>query len=139
MRRNLIIRFLFARRLCSAGLLLWLCGVGVQASAATRLTGSLTDPERQSVADATISLERRADSTRRKTTTDAQGQFFFDSVDGGEYRLAAESPGFAVLTQTLVVQVDGYQTKNLQFLSLASQSESVTVTALVQFALKFLF
>jgi hypothetical protein len=131
MRRNLIIRFLFARRLCSAGLLLWLCGLGVQASAATRLTGSLTDPERQSVADATIRLERRADSTRRETTTDAQGQFSFDSVDGGEYRLAAESPGFAVLTQTLVVQVDGYQTKNLQFLSLASQSESVTVTAAV--------
>src|SRR5438128_2730258 len=131
MRRNFVIRFLVAQRICSVGLLLWVCSLAVQAGAATDLTGSLTDPQGQLVSDATIRLLRRADSTRRETKTDAQGQFSFTNLDSGEYRLTAESPGFAVLTQTIAVQAEGQQTENLQFSGLASRNESVTVTAAV--------
>ena len=131
MRRNFMIRFLLMQRLGSVGLLFWLCSLGVQAAAATVFTGHLADPQGQLVPDATIRLLRRADSTQRETKTDGQGGFSFAGLDGGEYRLMAEAPGFAVLTQTLVVQGDGRQTKNLQFSSLASPDESVTVTAAV--------
>jgi len=131
MRRNFIIRFLVAQRPCSVGLLVWVCSFAVQAAAATGLTGSLTDPQGQLVPDATIRLLRRADSTRRETKTDVQGRFSFTNLDGGEYRLAAESPGFAVLIRTIEVQSKGQQTENLQFSGLASRNESVTVTAAV--------
>jgi len=131
MRRNFVIRFLVAQRICSVGLLLWVCSLAVQAGAATDLTGSLTDPQGQLVSDATIRLLRRADSTSRETKIDAQGQFSFTNLDSGEYRLTAESPGFAVLTQTIAVQAEGQQTENLQFSGLASRNESVTVTAAV--------
>ena len=131
MRRNFVIRFLVAQRICSVGLLLWVCSLAVQAGAATDLTGSLTDPQGQLVSDATIRLLRRADSTSRETNIDAHGQFSFTNLDSGEYRLTAESPGFAVLTQTIAVQAEGQQTENLQFSGLASRNESVTVTAAV--------
>jgi hypothetical protein len=125
-----MIRFLSAQRLCSA-LLLWLCCFGARTAAATDLTGNLTDPQGQLIPEATIRLLRRADSTRRETKTDAQGRFSFTRLDGGEYRLTAESPGFAVLTQTVAVRADGQQAENLHFSSLASSNESVTVTAAV--------
>jgi hypothetical protein len=130
MRPNLIIRFLSAQRLCSA-LLLWVCCFGARTAAATDLTGILTDPQGQLIPEATIRLMRRADSTRREAKTDAQGRFSFTGLDSGEYRLTAESPGFALLTRTLVLQVDGRQAESLHFVSLASSNESVTVTAAV--------
>jgi len=130
MRPNLIIAFLPAQRLCSA-LLLWVCCFGARTAAATDLTGNLTDPQGQLIPEATIRLLRRADSTRRETKTDAQGRFSFNGLDGGEYRVTAESPGFAVRTQTVAVQANGQQAENLRFTSLASSNESVTVTAAV--------
>src|SRR6202158_3477196 len=129
MRPNLIIRFLSAQRLCSA-LLLWVC-FGARTAVATELVGNLTDPQGQLIPEATIRLMRRADSTRREAKTDAQGRFSFTGLDSGEYRLTAESPGFALLTRTLVLQVDCRQAESLHFISLASSNESVTVTAAV--------
>ena len=125
-----MIRFLFAQQLYSV-LLICLCCFGARMAAATELTGNLTDPQGQLIPRATISLSRRADSTRRETRTDTEGRYSFIGLDGGEYRLTAESPGFAVLTQTMAVQEDGQQAENLHFSSLASQNESVTVTAAV--------
>jgi hypothetical protein len=130
MRPNLIIGFLPAQRLRSA-LLLWVCCFGARTAAATDLTGNLTDPQGQLIPEATIRLLRRADSTRRETKTDAQGRFSFNGLDGGEYRVTAESPGFAVRTQTVAVRANGQQAENLRFTSLASSNESVTVTAAV--------
>ena len=114
-------------RACLLGLF-YLCCFGAHVAAATELTGRLTDPLNQTVAAATVRLLRRADSTQREIKTDAQGRFAFLNLDGGEYRLTAESPGFAPLTRTLAVQRNGQQTETLQFSTLAAQNESVTVT-----------
>jgi len=124
---NLMIRFL--QRSCAVGLLIWFSTFAVHAAAATSLTGSLTDPQGQLIPDATIRLLRRADSTRRETRTDAQGRFSFANLDGGEYRLTAESSGFAPLTRNIAVQPGGQQTENLQFSGLAARNETVIVTA----------
>src|SRR5215831_10142108 len=131
MPRNFMIRFLGTQRICSVGLLVWFCMFGVPAAVATELAGDLTDPQGRLIPDATIVLLRRADLTRRETKTDIQGRFSFTNLDGGEYHLTAEAPGFAVFTRTIGVQPDGQQTENLQFSGLASRNESVTVTASV--------
>src|SRR5450432_4455053 len=112
-----------SRRVGTVLLLLLVCSFAVQAFA-TDVTGSLTDLQGRFVPNATIRLLRRADSTRRETTTDAKGRFSFTRLDGGEYRVTAESPGFAVLTRTITIG-DAQQTEDLQFSGLASQNESV--------------
>jgi hypothetical protein len=112
-------------------LLLWFFSFAARPAAATELTGNLTDPHGQLIPEATVRLLRRADSTRRETKTDAHGRFSFTGLDGGEYRLTAESPGFAVLAQMVAVRADGQQAENLHFSSLAPSNESITVTAAV--------
>ena len=110
-------------------LLAILCVCAGSALAAPALSGSLTDPQGRAVSGATIRLLRRADASRRETKTDDQGQFSFASIDSGEYRLTAESAGFPILTRTVDVSQDGMRTENLQFSAVASNNESVTVSA----------
>ena len=114
-----------------AGLLFVLSSLAVAANAAAQLEGHLTDPQGLVVPDATIRLWRAADSTRRDTHTNAQGNFVFRGIEEGEYRITAESPGLAALSRIIAVPTDGQQDENLQFTGLASQMESVSVTASV--------
>ena len=98
------------------------------AAAATSLSGNITDPDGSVVVGATVRLLRQADSLRRETQTDSQGQFFFSRVDAGEYRLTAEYPGFAPIMRTIALS-DGNLTENIQFSHIASQTESIIVSA----------
>lgn len=106
-----------------------LTGLTHEANAATNLRGVVTDPQGQQIADATVRIMRRADSSQRETRTDPQGRFAFPNLDGGEYRVTAEAPAFAIMTRTFAVQLDGEQTEDLRFAGLASRSETVDVTA----------
>ncbi len=114
-----------ARRFCFFVLLALMCTFRPVAIAATTFNGSLTDPEGRAVPGASIRLQRRADSTQRQATTDPQGRFSVSGMDGGEYRLTAESPGFAGLSRTILVQSEGQQVEDLQFSNVASQNESI--------------
>jgi len=112
-----------------ASLVLWtfLCGF---AAAATSLSGKLTDPQGVAVPGATVRVLCQANSCRRETQTDGQGQFVFQNLDAGEYRLIAEHSGFTPISEAVAV-AGGKQTQDVQFSSVASQSASVTVTASV--------
>src|SRR5262252_3994161 len=98
------------------------------AAIATTVSGNITDPQGSVVAGATVGLLRRADSSRRETQTDSQGQFSFSQVDSGEYRLTVEYPGFAPVMRSIAL-FDDNRTENIQFSTIASQSELVTVSA----------
>src|SRR5215472_7762278 len=98
------------------------------AAIATTVSGNITDPQGSVVAGATVRLLRRADSSHRETQTDSQGQFSFSQVDSGEYRLTAEYPGFVSVMRTIALS-DGNLTENIQFPGIASQTESVIVSA----------
>jgi hypothetical protein len=118
----------FLKFLCSAFVFWCVALCAPTAVAATRLSGNVTDPQGSVVVGATVRLLRRADSSRRETRTDNQGQFSFSKVDAGEYRLTAEYPGFAPIMRTIVLS-EGNRTENIQFSRFSSQSESVTVSA----------
>ncbi len=115
------------RRIGSA-FALWFALV-VPAFAASRLSGSLTDPSGNVVPGATILLLRLIDSSPNQTFTDSQGLFSFANLSPGEYRLVAEFPGFTTVTRTIALADAQNQTETFQFSALASQTESVTVTA----------
>jgi hypothetical protein len=118
----------FLQFLCST-FVFWPFALCVPAAvASSSLSGNVTDPQGSVVAGASVRLLRQADSSRRETHTDNQGQFSFSNVDTGEYRLTAEYPGFGPITRTIAIS-EGNWTENIQFSHIASQSESVTVSA----------
>ena len=110
-----------------AFILLVLALQGIPGLAAS-LSGDLTDPEGNLVPGGTVRLLRRADSSTWEARTDTAGQFSFTPLEPGEYRLVAESPGFAPVTRTLVVP-EGHGTAEIQFAGIEAQSASVTVSA----------
>ena len=95
---------------------------------AATFSGTVTDPSAKPVSNATISLLRRADSTRHQAQTNAEGSFTFPDLEPGEYRLVAEAPGFPIVTRNLQIASDTAQIEQIQFTATASQSQSVTVT-----------
>jgi hypothetical protein len=103
--------------------------MGLDDAAASALSGSLTDTKGNVIPGGTISVVRRADLSRLVTTTNQNGQFSFGSIEPGEYHLTAEAAGFAALTRTVVVLADGSKSVDVYFSNLASQNESVTVSA----------
>jgi hypothetical protein len=118
----------FLRFLCSALMFSCFAPCVFPLVAATSLSGNVIDPQGSVVSGATVRLFRRAESSSRETQTDNQGQFSFSKVDAGEYRLSAEYPGFAPVMRTIALSVVS-RTENIQFSDIASQSESVTVSA----------
>jgi Carboxypeptidase regulatory-like domain len=110
--------------------LLALCGLTAPvALAASGLSGDVTDPQGSAVVGATISIMRQADSSRLQVRSDNQGHFSFAAVDAAEYRLTAECAGFAGITRTILVPENVAQIANIQFSDIASQTESVSVSA----------
>ena len=96
---------------------------------AVTLSGLVRDPHGVAIAGATVSLLRRADSSRYEAKSTADGKFSFNSLDPGSYRLNAESPGFPILVRNLEITAETTRTEDIQFTSTAAQSQSVTVTA----------
>ena len=114
-------------------LMILLAGMHINCAwADTGLTGILTDPQGALVPNATISLLRRADNSRRETKSNNQGRYTFSALDAGEYRVTAEAPGFPVFARTLLVGLDQVASLDVQFSQIASQNQSVTVTGDVQ-------
>jgi hypothetical protein len=107
---------------------LWALAIS-SASAASNISGEITDPQGRPVSGATIGLLRRSDSSRRQTKSDDRGNYSIGAIDAGEYRLTAESPGFPILTRTISVAAGATQTENLHFSEIASQNQSVNVSA----------
>jgi hypothetical protein len=105
------------------------CIVTLPTFAGTSLSGSLTDPAGGVVPGAAIRLMYLADSSLTETLTDNQGQFSLANLNPGEYRLTAEFPGFAPVARTLTLGDKAGYTEKIQFVAVAQQKESVTVTA----------
>lgn len=99
------------------------------ACSAAELLGKVIDPQGRVVPGSSIQLSRRADSFRSAAKSDATGSFHFDGLDGGEYRLTAEAPGFPIVERTVAISGDGPFTENLQFTGVSGGSQSVTVAA----------
>ena len=120
-----------ARFLRSVGSALLLCCVVCvpAAIASTSFSGNVADPQGSVIPGATVRLLRRAGSLSTETQTDSQGQFFFANLDPGEYRLTAESPGFAPVTRIIAISDGHPQNEKISFSGVASQTESVTVSA----------
>jgi len=92
------------------------------------LRGSIADPQRKSVAGATIHLSRGAAEIAR-IKSNGDGRFTFANVAAGIYTLRAEAHGFAAISRPVVVRPTQNEEANLQFERIADQKETIVITA----------
>lgn len=90
---------------------------------AASVSGRLTDLQNEPVAAAKLRI------ANFETTTDAGGRFRFATIPPGQYRLKVDAPGFAAMVRTVNVADTAPVVFDLQFTSLASRTDAVTVTA----------
>src|SRR5258706_10373003 len=130
-------------RLCVALLLLWrkfmrgllrllatflFLGVPLLATVFGTVRGIVHDPQHRPIVDATVTLKAKSSDYTQTLQTDAEGQFHFDAVPLGEYRVTVSQSGF--VTQEEMVTVLSGTAPVLHFeLRLPSQAQSVTVLA----------
>ncbi len=104
--------------------------VGAFAQAGTSgVSGTVTDPQGQSVVGATVTLVSLGQGGRRSVISDNNGNYSFTALQPGAYTLEVEAGGFnkAVTTQFNAV-VDSVTTMNIR-LEIGDVNVSVTVDA----------
>jgi hypothetical protein len=78
--------------------------------ATSSITGTVMDPNDAIIPAADLTLINKETEEEKKTTSNSDGKFIFDSVPAGTYSLRAESPGFAThLVNNINVQENSAQ------------------------------
>jgi hypothetical protein len=91
------------------------------------LRGSLHDNSGAPLANVTLSLINEATSVTRSTVTNSSGEYVFDRVDPGKYKLEATSSGFKKLERSGVV----IETQQQLLLDLVMEVGALTETVVI--------
>ncbi len=119
-----------ARHILSIALMLGITVIGAQAqSFQGALRGGIKDKEGQMLPGATLTLTNQATNVSRTTVSNDAGEYVFDKVDPGKYKLSANLSGFKK-TDLPDVLVETQQQITLDLaLEVGSVVETVTITA----------
>src|SRR5262245_16426835 len=93
-------------------LLLASAGVALAQNATGAITGAVTDPNNEAIANATVTVTNKATGAVRKLTTKGEGNYTAENLVPGEYEVRVESQGFVTQVQVLLVQVGASSTGN---------------------------
>jgi outer membrane receptor protein involved in Fe transport len=113
------------RRLVIAAVLL--CSLVAYASIFGSVHGLIHDPQHRPVPNTHVTIRSTTSDWKQFTTTDDGGEFHFDNVPLGEYKVTADTRGFAVEEQKLTLS-SGRDARLHFSLSLAAHQETVEVT-----------
>jgi hemoglobin/transferrin/lactoferrin receptor protein len=92
------------------------------------LSGQISDTNKAFVAGATITARDKASGAGYTTQTDSFGNFRFERLPLGSYRVSVTAAGFSTVAEDVLLESNAVQ--NLQIvLSAGNISEAVTVTA----------
>src|SRR5580765_104790 len=94
-------------------------------------TGTVHDPAGAPVPTCIVSLVNKGTSVKRDMVTDAEGSYLFVNVEPGMYDLVFQAPGFQRSTVTGFELLARQSARVDTGLTIATQTESVTVTAAV--------
>src|SRR3984893_17648770 len=99
-----------------------------QGSYTAQVRGTVTDPAHALVNTAKVTLTNESTSIATTATTNASGEYVVNGLRPASYTIKVESPGFRGVVRTGLV-LAGSQQATVDFtLSLATTSETVTVT-----------
>src|SRR5467141_477182 len=90
--------------------------------------GIVHDPQHRPVPNVTVTLKAQASSYIQSSQTDANGEFHFDAIPLGEYRVTASAASFSSEEQTIAVLSGTAPILHFE-LKLSTQAESITVSA----------
>jgi outer membrane cobalamin receptor len=116
-------------RNCFLLLLLFFAIVGTAwATVFGTVRGIVHDPQHRPVADIEVVLKAVDSDYTQKASTNVDGEFHFDSVPIGKYKVTITKTGFASVEQELTVLSGTVPVLHLE-MQLATQAQSVTVTS----------
>ncbi|MGA9798620.1 MAG: TonB-dependent receptor [Terriglobales bacterium] len=92
------------------------------------VTGIVHDPHHRPMQGATVALKSRTSAWSASTTTDANGEYRFNTVPAGDYSIDASSSGFVPASQNVTV-VSGTEPVVHFQLQIAVANEKVVVSA----------
>jgi len=121
-----------ARMRCRLGILFIVLAFGVSGQAQTfrgAINGRVTDPSEGVVPSATVVAENVATGILHTTVTTANGQFVFQDLPLGTYRLTVTASAFAVFTADNITVTAGTIYTLPVRLTLAQASTTVSVSA----------
>ncbi|HEX8161888.1 MAG TPA: carboxypeptidase-like regulatory domain-containing protein [Pyrinomonadaceae bacterium] len=111
-------------------LLLASCFVAARAQSGTSsVRGTITDPQGNAVAGATVTLVGVGTGTTRTATSGENGTYVFDFVQPGDYNLTVEATGFKKATVNGVHALVSKPTPVEVQLEVGALSDSVTINA----------
>jgi hypothetical protein len=99
-----------------------------RASIFGNIRGIVHDPQHRPIEGATATLRAVSSDWSKTAKTNQDGEFEFDAVSVGDYRITISHPGFTTLEQTLTVNSGAAPILHFP-LEIASVSQSVEVTA----------
>ncbi len=111
-------------------LLLLLPGLLFAQTDTGRVRGSVNDPQGALLSGANVTLTNTDTGLTKTATTDAQGNFNFDAVPRGRYKVEVQQKGFRSASAEFVVEVSQVKQVNVQ-LELGAANEVVDVSAAV--------
>ena len=91
--------------LVCALLLALVAGAGYAQTGAGTVTGTVQDPQKAVLRNATVTLTNTATNVARKATTNEEGVYYFGSVPRGAYTMVIETAGFKKWEGKLELQV----------------------------------
>ena len=92
------------------------------------IKGTVTDANGASVAGAKVKIRNKVSANEFQTQTDSSGNFSFDGLTRGDYRVNVEAAGFSSSTKEIFIKENSMD--NLEItLSVGNINETVTVTA----------
>lgn len=119
------------RQLAWIGGSLLLLSATLSASIFGSITGLIHDPQHRPVQGANVTVSARNSGWSQTTTSNGAGEFRFDNVPLGSYRVKVVVPGFSEQTQDLTL-ASGTDARLHFALSMAAANESVEVRDTLQ-------
>jgi hypothetical protein len=110
-------------------LLLLVGGAATAQTGTSAVRGTVTDPQHNAIAGATVKLVSTETNATRTQTTNESGSFVFDLIPPGPYRLEIEAAGFKKSTVTDLQALVSKTSEVTVPLEVGNLSESVTVAA----------
>ena len=114
-----------ARHICILAVLL--SSLAAYATIFGSVHGLIHDPQHRPVQNAQITIRSATSDWKQSSSTDDSGEFRFDNVPLGEYKVTVDTPGFASEEQKLTI-TSGREARLHFSLNLAAHKETVEVT-----------
>src|SRR5262245_48779126 len=118
-----------ANQLWSGFLLSLFCASITLGQAATgNIRGAVTDPNREALSNATVTIKNLETGLERKLTTNSEGLYTADNLQPGDYEVTTQAQGFQRVLRRVTVLTGNNHTADFS-LTVGSSNETVTITS----------